>query len=123
ERAVLTGAVLRATVMRSTVHLVTATDYPFYWAALHDIPTWVGAAGLADALRVLDSVRELAETGPISVQQALDHLETQPAITDAPARRVWHAARIRAHVVYAAESALYTTRPRALFSAVDVPAA
>jgi hypothetical protein len=109
--------------MRSTLHLITATDYPYYWAALHGIPAWITGAGLEDALRIVDSVRELGETGPISLQQALEHLETQHAITDVHARRVWHAARIRAHVLYAAETALYTTRPRALFTAVDVPAA
>jgi hypothetical protein len=120
ERAVLTGAVLKATLMRSTLHLITATDYPFYWAALHAIPAWVDAAGLADALRVVDSVRQLGETGPVAFERALEHL-AEHGIVDQHARRVWHAARIRAHVLYSAETALYTTRPRALFTAVDVP--
>jgi hypothetical protein len=121
ERALLTGAVLKATLMRSTLHLITATDYPFYWAALHAIPTWVDAQGLEDALRVVDSVRALGENGPVAFQAALEHLETEHGITDQHARRVWHAARIRAHVLYAPETALFTTRPKALFSAVDVP--
>jgi hypothetical protein len=121
ERAVLTGAVLKATLMRSTLHLITATDYPFYWAALHAIPAWVDANGLADALRIVDSVRALAETGPVELARALEHLETEHGIVDQHARRVWHAARIRAHVLYAPETALFTTRPKALFTAVDVP--
>jgi hypothetical protein len=121
ERAVLTGAVLKATVMRSTLHLITATDYPYYWAALHGIPAWITGPGLEDALRIVDWVRELGETGPLTFQQVLEQLETEHALTDVHARRVWHAARIRAHVLYAAETALYTTKPRALFMAVDVP--
>jgi hypothetical protein len=121
ERALLTGAVLKATLMRSTLHLITATDYPFYWAALHAIPAWVDASGLEDALRVADSVRALGEAGPVPLAQALEHLETEHGIVDVHARRVWHAARIRAHVLYAPETALFTTRPKALFTAVDVP--
>ncbi len=121
ERALLTGAVLKATLMRSTLHLITATDYPFYWAALHAIPTWVNPKALEDALRVVDSVRALGETGPVGLAQALEHLETEHGIVDQHARRVWHAARIRAHVLYAPETALFSTRPKALFTAVDLP--
>jgi Winged helix DNA-binding domain len=121
ERALLTGAVLKATLMRSTLHLITATDYPFYWAALHAIPSWVDEKGLADALRVVDSVRALGENGPVAFARALEHLETEHGIVDQHARRVWHAARVRAHVLYAPETALFTTRPKALFTAVDVP--
>ena len=40
EQAVLRGDVVKPTVMRGTLHLVTARDYPMFWTALRDMPTW-----------------------------------------------------------------------------------
>src|SRR5919204_3133146 len=39
ERAVRRGDVLKPTVMRGTLHLITARDYPLFYAALRDMPT------------------------------------------------------------------------------------
>src|SRR5581483_4747536 len=95
ERAVLRGKVLKPTLMRGTLHLVTRRDYPLYYAALRDMPTWFQAHHLEHALGLLDEVG---------------------------ARRIVHAVRRHAHLLHNPESALWTTSPRVVFQAVDKPA-
>jgi hypothetical protein len=36
EQAILRGDVMKPTVMRGTLHLVTTRDYPMFWWALRD---------------------------------------------------------------------------------------
>jgi hypothetical protein len=122
ERELARGAVVKATVMRATLHLVTRRDYAILRAALQDMRTWADDA-IADAERVAPGVRALAAAGPITVQQGLAHLERDHGLVDVHARRVWHAARIRAHVLHAHETALWAARPQAVFVALDEPAA
>ena len=42
ERAVLRGDVLKPSVMRGTLHLVTARDYPLFYAAFKEMLSWFG---------------------------------------------------------------------------------
>jgi hypothetical protein len=122
ERAVRRGDVVKATLMRSTLHLVSRSDYAPYWTALHDIPSWPDAAALADARGLIPGVRELAAKGKVTLADAVTYLRERHGLTDdLHARRVWHAARIRAHVHHAPETAVWTTRPLAIYSALDEP--
>ena len=74
ERAILRGDVLKPTVMRGTLHLVTARDYPTFWAAFRDMPTWFAPEHLEHALRIVPEVRGLARNGPLTQKAALEHL-------------------------------------------------
>ncbi len=65
----------------------------------------------------------LAVDGRISVQEGLSHLEWEHGLVDLHARRVWHSARIRAHVLHAPETALWSARPQAVFVALEEPEA
>ncbi len=121
ERALLAGEVVKATLMRSTLHLVTARDYPSFSTALRDV-RWGDEAALADAERVAADIRELVAAGPTRLQDALDHLDRAHGLRDLHARRVWHMARVRAHVHHAPETALWKARPQAVFVALDEPA-
>jgi hypothetical protein len=118
ERAILRGNVVKATVMRSTLHLVSRRDYALYWTALHDIPTWSNAA-LMDAERVADDVAALTADGPVTLTEIVARLCEEHGWEELHARRVWHAARVRAHVHHAAETALWSTRPRAVYTRVE----
>jgi hypothetical protein len=121
ERAILRGDVLKPTVMRGTLHLVTARDYPTFWAAFGEMLTWFRPEHLEDALRIVPEARELARQGPLSQKALLEHLEREHGHTDAYGRRVFHALRRHAHLLHTPESALYTTRPQAVYRFFDEP--
>jgi hypothetical protein len=122
ERAIRSGTVLKATVMRGTLHLVTARDYPVFFAALRGMRTWADAEVMALGTRLAPAVRAFFADGPRSFQEVLDHLEHTQGVHDAMLRRrAWWVARTTAHVLHAPETALWSARPQALYAAVAEP--
>ena len=122
ERAIRRGDVLKPTVMRGTLHLVTERDYPVFWAALRDMPTWFGPEHLEHALKIVPSARELAAKGPVTQKTALELLEREYGHADSYGRRVFHALRRHAHLLHAPETALWSTRPQAVYRLYPEPA-
>lgn len=123
ERAILRGDVVKPTVMRGTLHLITARDYPIFWTALRDMPTWFDETHLAQALVAVPGVRALAEEAPLTMKAALEHLEASHGHVDLEARRIFHAVRRHAHLLHARETALWSSRPLAVYHPPPEPAA
>jgi hypothetical protein len=122
ERAVLRGDVVKPTVMRGTLHLITARDYPMFWWALRDLPTWYDEEQLGHALAALEGVRALAEQGPLTHNDGLAYLEREHGHTDElTRRRIFRALRRLGHLLHAPESALWTGRPLGVFRAYPAP--
>jgi hypothetical protein len=121
ERAILRGDVVKPTVMRGTLHLLTARDYPIFWAALRDMPTWFDETHLAHALKAAPAARKLAEGGTLTMKDALDHLEREHGHVDMEARRIFHALRRHAHLLHVPETALWSARPLAVYYAHPEP--
>lgn len=122
ERAVLRGDVLKPTVMRGTLHLVTARDYPLFYAAFREMNTWFGPLHLERARASLPSVLSLLRNGRITHAEILDHLRELHADLEARDwRRMVHAARRHGHLLHARETATWTTRPSATYEVVDAP--
>jgi winged helix DNA-binding protein len=120
ERLLATGAVVKATVMRQTLHLVTPRDYALIRAAMSETNfPWESAL----AGRLAPTVRKLAAAGPVASADAIAHLERKHRISGISARRAWRAARIRAHLVHHHETALWNARPEGRFVAIDEPEA
>jgi hypothetical protein len=120
ERAILNRQVLKPTVMRGTLHLVTARDYPVFWWALRDMPTWYDETHLAHALKALRRMRRLAEQAPVAHKDAIALLMAD-GHEELDARRIFHAVRRRGHLLHARESALWKGRPSAVFHPVPEP--
>ena len=118
ERELARGAVVKATVIRGTLHLVTPHDYALIRSSMSEANyPWETAL----AKRLAPSVRKLAEAGPVLTAEALAHLERTHGLTGLDARRAWRAARAAAHLVHHHETALWRARPEGRFVACDEP--
>jgi winged helix DNA-binding protein len=118
ERELERGAIVKATVMRQTLHLLTRRDYGLIRAALSETNfPWESD----HAKRLAPLVRKLASNGPVTFNEALAHLERKHGLTGIEANRAWRAARVRAHLVHHHETAFWNARPQGRYVALDEP--
>ncbi|HET7573040.1 MAG TPA: winged helix DNA-binding domain-containing protein [Gaiellaceae bacterium] len=111
ERALARGELLKATVMRQTLHLVSRRDYGLLRAAMSETGfPW--DSGIAKRLAV--PVRELAAAGPVTTADALAALAAHDLGGLTPVR-AWRYARAAAHLVHHHEAALWHARPGGRF--------
>ena len=118
ERELVRGTVVKASVMRQTLHLVTRRDYALLRAALSET-NYPEQTEIAK--RLAPSVRALAADGPVRSADALAHLEREYGLTGIEARRAWRGARVRAHLLHHHETALWNARPEGRFVALEEP--
>ena len=122
ERAILRGDVLKPTVMRGTLHLVTARDYPVFHAALRDYLWWSDAGSLALGRKASAGIRKLFADAPQPFGVADEYLARKHrAAEELSRRRAWYAARIGGHVLHAPDTALWKPATRTTYAAVPVP--
>ena len=118
ERELAKGTVVKATVMRQTLHLVTPRDYALIRAAMSETNfPWESSI----AKRLAPTLRKLAADGPVVSADAIAYIEAKHRITGISARRAWRAARMRAHLVHHHETALWHARPEGRFVLLEEP--
>lgn len=118
ERSLASGAVIKATVMRQTLHLVTPRDYALIRAAMSEMNfPWE----TSQAKSLAPVARALAADGPVTSAEGIGALERETGLAGIAARRAWRAARAGAHLVHHHETALWHARPEGRFVALDEP--
>ncbi len=118
ERELARGTIVKATVMRQTLHLVTRRDYGLIRAALSETNfPWESKL----AKRLAPAMRALTAAGPITFADGLAHIERKHKLTGIEANRAWRAARAAAHLVHHHETALWNARPQGRYVALDEP--
>jgi hypothetical protein len=120
ERELVRGAVVKATVIRQTLHLLTRRDYALLQAARSET-NFPEQSALSR--RLAPAVRALAEKGPVTLAEAMAYLEREHRLRGVNARRAWRGARVRANVLHHHESALWHARPERRFVAIEEPEA
>jgi Winged helix DNA-binding domain len=120
ERELARGAVVKANLMRMTLHLVTRRDYGLLRAAISESNH---ADQWPSAKRVAPSIRALAEIGTVTTSDALALIEREHGLTGVDGRRAWRDARMRAHVLQHHETALWHARPEGRYVALEEPEA
>lgn len=117
EKLIAKGDIVRATMMRQTLHLVTRRDYGLVRAAMSETNfPWETAAAKA----LGPEIRALADGG-VTAADALAYLEREHRLTGVTARRAWRHARVAGHVVHHPEDALWSGRQTGRFVAIDEP--
>jgi hypothetical protein len=118
ETALARRELVKATVMRQTLHLVTRHDYALVRAAMSETNfPWETAS----AKDLAPHVRALADGRCLTTADALAYLEREHGLTGAQARRAWRAARVQAHLVHHHETALWNPRRDGGFVPLDQP--
>lgn len=119
ERELARGTVVKATVMRQTLHLVTPHDYALIRAAMSEMNfPWETAL----AKRLAPVARKLAASGHVTSADAVAKLAQHDLGGLTPAR-AWRFARSAAHLVHHHETALWNARPEGRFVPLDEPEA
>ena len=121
SRALAERRVVKATLMRLTVHLVSRVDYASFTAALDGgRATKLPRQTLDFAERHADAVREHVRSGePLSRSEIYAWLGLDPRLEAQPPLS-WEALRIRGRLAHTPDSALWSTPRRMRFGAVEV---
>lgn len=122
ERALVRQRILKATVMRTTLHLVSARDYPIFGAALdHGRALALSEETIAFGARLAERARSLLADGSLTRSEVFARLGEEAASQEVVASpwRHWFALRLQAGIVHAPESAFWNAYRGMRFVALD----
>ncbi len=119
ERAILRRELVRAVVMRGTIHLVSARDFGLMSAALDGSgPSWVSEESDSFARRVADGLREFARA-PRTRGDVLAWLRERHGVDSDGSDGLWYALRIHARVAHAPKTGVWDAPRATTYVTVD----
>jgi len=122
ERALVRRRILKATVMRTTLHLVSASDYATFTAALdRGRALALGEETIAFGSRLARRARALFADGALTRRQVFERLGAEAAGEQVAASPFlhWFALRLQAGIVHAPESAFRRSPREMRFVVLD----
>ena len=117
ERAMLSRRIVRAVLMRGTIHLVSIADYGIFGTAVRR-PPWLkpDAAALGDRLHA--SVRAFGRE-PRTRAEIAEFLDREHGVDLKSADAAWYALRTNARLTHAPESGLWQARGNTRYMTIE----
>jgi hypothetical protein len=124
ERALRRDAVIKATLMRATLHLVSARDYPFFRAAVNVAATTIRTRGVErPSHHLIRKAEALARERPRTRRElmaVLGHVERVDPLVDPRPLRQLHWLLSAAHLEQTPATAMWEPAREAAFRRLDV---
>jgi hypothetical protein len=105
ERALLRRQIVRAVLMRGTIHLVSLADYALFSAGVGP-PPWLRPEAAAAAEGLHDAIRAFGRE-PRTRAEVKEYLAREHGIDHTTADTLWYALRTRSRLTHAPESGLW----------------
>jgi hypothetical protein len=118
EQALLARRIVRAVLMRGTIHLVSLADYGLFGVAVGR-PPWLKAEFAALGDRLHDVVRAFGRE-PRSRAEITEFLEREHGVDIRSTEAAWYALRTNARLTHAPESGLWRMRGTTRYVTIDV---
>ena len=116
ERALLRRQVVRAVLMRGTIHLVSHADYAVFGAAV-GTPPWLRPELAAVGDELHDSVRAFGAE-PRTRAEVTEFLRREHGVDLSTGEALWYAMRIRGRLTHAPESGLWRAQGKTRYVVV-----
>jgi hypothetical protein len=121
ERALLARRILRAVLMRGTIHLVSLGDYATFGAAVGP-PPWLRPDAIDLGDRLHDDVRAYGRVARTRAEVS-EFLAREHGVDLSSAEAAWYALRTRSRLTHAPESGLWRAPGRTRYVTIDHPPA
>ena len=121
ERALLSRRILRAVLMRGTIHLVSLADYAAFGAAVGP-PPWLRPDAIELGDRLHEDVRAYGRVARTRAE-IVDFLEREHGVDLTSAEAAWYALRTRSRLTHAPESGLWRAVGATRYVTIDHPPA
>ena len=117
ERALLARRIVRAVLMRGTIHLVSLADYGIFGAAVGR-PPWLKPEAAATGDRLHDVVRAFGRE-PRTRAEITEFLDREHGVDLTAAEAAWYALRTNARLTHAPDSGLWRPAGRTRYLTIE----
>jgi hypothetical protein len=116
ERALVRHEVVRAVLMRGTIHLVTLRDYALFGAAV-GLPPWLKPDVAEQAEALHDAIRSFGAE-PRTREEVTEYLRREHGIEPERGEAFWYALRVRGRLTHAPETGFWRASGRTRYMTI-----